>query len=206
MDSGQSQIELVQTAFWCGVDDWAGIMGDPLISGTVSMLGYGVTGWLILRVAAACMGRERWLWGMCGAFFLFQVANTHLDLHALIWTVGRCLAHAQGWYQDRREVQAIVIAAIALTGGMILLITVIVFWRNILGNLLLVLGTAIALMFTVIKGVSLHGLAAYYDGQHGPFRTADLIEYSGIVLALLAALIRLWRLRPPRRSIVARGP
>lgn len=187
------EIDKITGAVACGIQDWTALWGDPLVSGTVFMVAYLGAGLLILSGAGWLEGRARTLWRICGALFLFQVANTHLDLHALIFTVGRCLAHAQGWYQDRRQVQVIAVIVLAVVLALILIVTARYFWRSILGNLLLVLGVSIALGFTVLKGINLHGIEAYYAGQYGPFRGADLIELSGIALAALAALIRRMR-------------
>ena len=184
------EISTIAGAVACGIHDWTKFWGDPFVSGTVFMAAYLTAALMILSSAGWLDGRERTLWRICGTLFLFQVANTHLDLHALIFTIGRCLAHAQGWYEDRRQVQVIAVASLAVLLALILIVTAWYFWRSILGNLLLVLGVSIALGFTVLKGINLHGIEAYYAGQYGPFRGADLIELSGIALAALAALIR----------------
>ncbi len=174
----------------CGIGHWTELWGDPLVSGTVFLVAYLSAALLILSGARENTGRERTLWRICGFLFLFQVVNTHLDSHALIFTVGRCLAHAQGWYEDRRLVQTIAVIGLAIVLGLILLVVAIRFFHSILRNLVLVLGVSTALGFTVLKGINLHGLEAYYAGQYGPFRGADLIELSGIAIAALAALIR----------------
>ncbi|MEL6479741.1 MAG: hypothetical protein AAFR17_20630 [Pseudomonadota bacterium] len=181
----------------CGIRDWMDLWGDPPISGTVFMASYLTAALLILSGARRAAGRERRLWRICGFLFLFQVANTHLDAHALIFTTGRCLAHAQGWYQDRHAVQTLVAIGLAAVVGLILLAVAIRFFRSILRSFVLVLGVSIALGFTVLKGISLQGIEAYYAGQYGPFRGADLIELSGIALALFAALIRRFDSRTP---------
>lgn len=174
----------------CGISDWNKIWGDPIVSGSVFMVSYGGTAFLVLRVARRLAGRERVLWSICGALFLFQVANTHLDLHAFVFTFGRCLAHAQGWYQDRREVQFLVLAAAAALALAMLLVLVLVFRKHISGNALLIAGVGTALGMTLTKGINYHNLERYYGGDFGFFRGADLIEYAGIVLALSAALLR----------------
>ena len=91
-----NEIATIRDAIACGIDDWMGIWGDPLLSGALFMISYGVTSWLIFRAASQSSGRERRYWQLCGCLFAFQLLNTNLDLHALVWTTGRCLAHAQG--------------------------------------------------------------------------------------------------------------
>ncbi len=178
-------------ALLCGVEDWVGIFGDPLLSGTIFMLSYGVTAMAIFRASRETEVGERRYWQLCGYLFLFQLLNTNLDLHALVWTIGRCLAHAQGWYENRREAQILFLIGLALLILLVLCLTLFVFFRNILGNILLTLGVVIAIGFTLVKGINYHGIEQFYNHQIGPFRVADFIEYSGIVLAFLAALLRL---------------
>ena len=73
----------------------------------------------------------------------------------------------------------------------ILLVIILIFLRNIVQNLLLTLGVSIAVGFTLIKGISYHGLQQLYGKQVGFIHFADIIEYSGIVLAFIAAIARL---------------
>ncbi len=196
---------IVWDAFLCGVDKWTDHWGDPLLSGSIFMLSYGVAALMIFRAAREVTSRERGYWRLCGVLFVFQVVNTHLDLHALPGKFGRCLAYAQGWYQYHREVQIAflaavaaimaLMAAVAAIMALILLIVLITFFREIFSYFLLTLGVATALGITVVKGISYHGFEQYYGGHLGPFRTAAVIEYSGIVLAFLAALIRLRKIR-----------
>ncbi|NHX27458.1 DMT family transporter, partial [Escherichia coli] len=89
-----------------------------------------------LRIAARTEGRERWLWRICGWLFVFQVANTHLDMHALVVSYGRCLARAQGWYQGRHDIQLVVlIGALALAVA-----TLTVRSASSGGNLIMIVG------------------------------------------------------------------
>ena len=60
------------------------IWGDPLLSGTIFIVSYGVTALLIFKAAREAAARERHYWRLCGSLFLFQVVNTNLDLHALL--------------------------------------------------------------------------------------------------------------------------
>jgi hypothetical protein len=190
-----SEIKVIADAFLCGIDAWMDIWGDPLVSGSIFMISYGVTAWLIFRAAREAAKRERWYWQICGALFAFQTLNTNLDLHALIWTTGRCLAHAQGWYEYRKEIQVAFLVGLAILVALILLIVFMVFLRDIFRNFLLTFGVSIAIGFTIVKGISYHDLAQFYGLQVGPFHVADYIEYSGIVLAFIAAIIRLRQIR-----------
>ena len=186
------EVEVIKSALVCGFDGWMEIWGDPIFTGTLFMLSYGLTGWMIFRAASDMTDkRERYYWRLCGALFIFQLANTNLDLHALIWTTGRCLAHAQGWYDDRRDIQLWVLIGLAILIAIILLIVLKLFYRNILRNLLLTLGVSVALGFTIVKGINFHALQQIYGIQLGQLRIAEFIEYSGIVIAFVGASMRL---------------
>ena len=185
------EITIIGDAFVCGFDEWMDIWGDPLLSGTIFMLSYGITALLIFRAARGSVTREGWYWRLCGVLFLFQLVNTHLDLHAMVWTTGRCLARAQDWYEYRREIQIIFLICIGLILAAFLLIVLILFLRDIFGNFLLTLGASIALGFTIVKSINYHHLESIYGAQAGLFYVADYIEFSGIALAFLAAVIKL---------------
>jgi len=167
-----------------------GIWGDPLLSGSVLVLAYAITGVLALRTARGLEGRERALWVICGAVLVFQAFNTPLDLHAFVWTTGRCLAKLQGWYKARAQVQLNILIGVIATVGLVLALLGYLFRGKILANAKLVLGVAIAVGFTGVKGISIHGLAALYGRTLGPMKVADWIELSGIALAALAVFQR----------------
>jgi len=178
----------------CGIEKWNKVWGAPIFTGTVFMLCYGLAGLLMLGVGKRVLGRERILWRIGAFLCFFQTINTHLDLHAFVVTYGRCLAHAQGWYAARHSVQyGLLVTAIVVMVSLIL-IAMIYFRRNLAQNFLLIIGVSIFLGLTVAKGINYHDLEAYYAGNYGPFRGADLIELSGIFIAAAAAWLRRRRL------------
>jgi len=179
----------------CGIAGWMETWGDPFLTGVIFMVSYALAAGLILRIAFQTTGRECLLWQFYGVLFSFHVPNTHLDLHAFSGTFERCLAHAQGWYESRRQVQMIFLIAVALCALLVLLLTLFVFHKNIAGNLLLATGVAVALGITAIKGINHHDAEQFYGSAFGAFRGVDLIELSGsgIGIALIAATIRTMR-------------
>lgn len=189
----------------CGYEDWKTVWGDPWFSGSVFMLAYGVAGWLMLKVSRLAGKRESWLWRMCAFLFFFQVFNTHLDLHAFVVSYGRCLSRAQGWYDTRNDVQQLVLIVVFVTAACLILLTVLIFRRSLVENPLLVLGTTIALGMTVVKGINYHHFEKYYGQYFGPFRGADLVELSGILIALAAAMFWLRKLRTKNSTDIQHG-
>lgn len=184
-------------AFRCGFADWQQIWGDPLLSGTLLFLGYLLAGIYAWRVSRQMEGRERILWRLCAALMLFQAINTPLDLHAFVWTFGRCLSRLQGWYANRQAVQLLLLFALAFAGLALVMILCFFFRWALLRNSLLILGVLISLIFTAVKGVSLHDLADLYGVQLGSLYVADVIELVGIALVLLASWLRAFGNRNP---------
>lgn len=191
-----NELATIGVAAQCGVRDWAGIWGDPpLIAGPL-MAGYGLLGWGLVRVARHCTtGRERQLILLCAALVFAQLVNTPLDLHAFVWTFGRCLSHAQGWYEARRAVQMGALMLTALFFALLLSVLLIYFRRHLISHLLIVAGVALSIGCALVVAISLHSLRGLMSGTWGPFRTDDLIEAGGIALAGLGVLLRLWTVR-----------
>ncbi len=174
----------------CGAQDWSEIWGDPLITGSVAMISYLVTGLLVFWTAKQLLGRERILWMICAGLLIFQVMNTPLDLHAFVWTTGRCLAHIQGWYNERRAIQIILAAGVLIVAGLLFLAGLIFFRKSLKSSFVLLTGVGLALGLTVIKGISFHDFARTLNIAVGPFRIADLIELLGVAIAALAVPLR----------------
>ena len=185
----------------CGYTHWQDIWGDPLFSGTVLVLAYAITGVLTLKTARSFRGRERALWVVCGAVLVFQAFNTPLDLHAYVWTTGRCLAKLQGWYKARAQVQVVLLVGLLAATGLFLAACGYLFRGKIIANGKLVLGVVIAVGFTGVKGISLHELAALYGRALGPMKIAEWIELFGIALAALAVWTRRRVLRRERSGL-----
>jgi hypothetical protein len=171
----------------CGIEAWSGFWGDPWLSGSLIMITYGIAAWLARLVALGLTGTERVAWTLAAVLLAFQVLNTPLDLHGLMWASGRCLAHIQGWYADRYAYQREILAVLAVGFCLIACLAMIVLRRHPLSNGLLVTGLCLSLGMTLVKGVNYHHLEALYQARVGPLRIPDLVELAGIACVLLAA-------------------
>lgn len=186
----------------CGIERWSLLWGDLMVTGMIIMAAYAVVAvlmfWVAQRAAGRAAGRERWFWRLCGLLFFFMVFNTHFDLHALPTSIGYCLSKSQGWHDQRGAFRMTVMAGTAGFVALSLLVLLMIFARNIAGNLLLVLGVAVIAGFTATKAIG-HKEAEqlyaerFYLEPIGVFHMADVIELSGIAIVLLAALWRLVR-------------
>ncbi len=163
--------------YHCIIHRWTVMWGDPWLTGTVTMLLYGIGGLLLLRVARRTDSTDRRLWMLCAFLFFFQVVNTHLDLHAVPGAIGHCVSRAQGWYESRGQVRVLGLIVIATVTLVVVAAATIAWWRSISANALLVLGVAITVAFTLVRGTALDDLEKVYHLTAGPFTWGDLIEY-----------------------------
>jgi hypothetical protein len=83
------------------------LVGDPTVLGWTITLGFGVASGTALCAFALQpkRARERALWLCLGLALGFLALNKQLDLQVTLDHVGRSLARAQGWYQDRDVVK-----------------------------------------------------------------------------------------------------
>ncbi|MFL4468329.1 hypothetical protein ACERZ8_00015 [Tateyamaria armeniaca] len=170
-------------------------LGDPALIAGPLMVGYALLGWGLVRVARSAAGRERQLILLCAVLVGVQMINTPLDMHAFVWTFGRCLSHAQGWYEARRSVQVGALMLTVVFFALLFVVLLIYFRRHLISNLLIIAGVALSIGCALIVAISLHQLRGLTSGTWGPFRTDDLIEASGIALAGLGVALRLWSAR-----------
>jgi hypothetical protein len=107
---------------------WHPDIGDPTLGGWITVIAYFGTALLAYRAlrfhsrnfgsksastnAQALVGF--WLL-ITGALVLLGI-NKQLDLQSWFTEVGRDLARAQGWYEGRRSVQALFVAALVFLG------------------------------------------------------------------------------------------
>lgn len=170
---------------------WAPGIGDPSWIGWLTTVSYFAAVWLCFdafRSALPRMRRERiWLVLACGMLLLG--VNKQLDLHTLMTEVGRQVAHEQGWFGQRRQVQAVFAAVIAIV-SLASLASMFMFARKQRPELRLsLLGAVVLIGFVVMRSASFEHV--------GPRNVGDkfnaVIEISGIVCVALGAF--LWRMR-----------
>jgi len=124
--------------------EWSPTIGDPTLMGWLTVLAYFLTAWLCLRAfntersgperpyrqtipALLRVLRKSWpdppllarraaLWLFLAIVFFCLGINKQLDLQSLVTQVGRTVAHTQGWYDQRRMVQAILVGLVLIAG------------------------------------------------------------------------------------------
>jgi ribose/xylose/arabinose/galactoside ABC-type transport system permease subunit len=141
--------------------------------------------------------RMPWVWLGLGMLLLAIAAAEWWNLGQMVADAGRSEAREEGWYRDRRPIQAFVICGMAavITGTWI---AARARAPKEYGRYWPVISIAVALLgFVIIRGISLHALdAAFNEPVLGVVRAGDLIEIAGAGAISAAALV-LVILRPP---------
>lgn len=176
--------------------------------GWVTVLAYGLTTGLCFRAYRRARSQEAnsrpsgvtLLWAGLAALLLLLGINKQLDLQSLLTQVGKDLAHAQGWYEQRRGVQVAFIAAVAGVFGL-LGSTALWLARGRLRELRLALvGTAFLLAFVVARAASFHHVDVLLYMDLGGLKLNWVFELSGIAcIGVGAARSKPGRPRPTKK-------
>ncbi len=183
------------------------ISGDPTVMGWTICLGYGVAGGLCARRFRHVLHlgtinlrlRALALWGLLAALLLALGLNKQLDLQTGLTQLARALAYEQGWYEQRRVVQAIVIGCLSLMtmGG-----TLWMLWRlpraSSRARVALMGGIGLVL-FVTLRAISFHHLDQWLGFELIGAPLHVTLELGGIACVGLAAAWR-HRVTPPEAS------
>jgi hypothetical protein len=176
---------------------WHPGIGDPNVTGWVTVLAYGAA----MVLGALCAAREpagdprRRVWAAVAMSMALLGVNKQLDLQSWFTEVGRDMAHAQGWYASRQTAQVLFIATLASVG----LIGLWWLGRALrgLGSELRWVGAGLVLLtvFVVIRATSFHHVDRWLHLElAGSVRLNAVLELGGIGIIAGAAAARLRRL------------
>ena len=175
---------------------WSPGIGDPTIGGWITVALYltaSISCWITARrlsPAYAQLLHERHAWFAIAVLFLLLGINKQLDLQSALTEIGRILAYSEGWYRERRIVQAAFIGFVALACGFAMIVLLI--WaRHTPGpTWLALLGTVIVFGFVLIRASSFHHMDRFIGTHILGFRWNWILEMGGISLTLIASV---WR-------------
>jgi hypothetical protein len=178
----------------CLFSRWSPGLGDPHPMGWVTvgiyLLAASAAGVLAVRgqFAAPGAGRERVFWALAAALLLALAINKQLDLQSALTAAARCLAQAQGWYEDRRAVQVAFILGLAM-GGLVALVSLTVLLQGTLRRTgLALLGLVFVTLFVVIRAAGFHHMDALINTSVVGVKMNWTLELSGPFIVLAAAL------------------
>lgn len=172
---------------------WQPGIGDPNATGWLTVLAYLLCMVLALRVSRRLAGqRGRGFWLLIAVLTGFLALNKQLDLQSAMTALGRCLAQAQGWYENRRLVQVGVIGALLV----LMLLALLAGLRGMRGQLrqngLALAGLAVLCAYVAVRAVGFHHMDALIGQRHLGVSANYLFENAGLALIALnaAAILR----------------
>lgn len=183
---------------------WVMGIGDPTPMGWVTVAAY-------LLAAAICVvwakptGRGRLLPLALAAAMALLAVNKQLDLQSLLTEMGRDLARAQGWYEDRREFQTAFIAGFAGLAGVGFVLVAWLLRGRFRECMLAVLGLGFLLAFVAVRAASFHRVDQGLGDMWAGWRFNWILELGGIALVGSGALVG-WRVRRGRPAMTAGSP
>lgn len=193
---------------------WMPGIGDPTLMGWVTVAAYFTA--FFFSVACAMLADNgnsmekatihRRLWCFIALTLLGLGINKQLDFQTLITEVGRVLAKRQGWYEHRKTVQVLFIAAVACGCIYSLLFiwhTVENVWKK---NRLALVGMVFLVSFILIRATSSHGVDKMLGLNLSGIKMNCLFELGGIAFIWISSLIHLKHgFRKSRQVVMKKG-
>ncbi len=181
----------------CVFATWSPKIGDPTIMGWVTVAAYIVATVFALLAMIRQSGRQRTFWLILTLLLFALAINKQLDLQSALTAAGRCMAQAQGWYDNRRIVQftfIILIVVIAVGASVLLSWTM---RRDFAQLWLAILGLVFLLAFVAIRAAGFHHFDQLIGYTIGGFRMNWVFELTGIIMIGANAF---WLLRKHRKT------
>lgn len=180
--------------------NWTPGIGDPSIAGWCTVAAYFGTSALCVR-ALRRGGEPRLFWIGLATLMALLGINKQLDFQSLLTELARNAAHAGHWFQARRIVQAIFVAAVGL-GGLFGAVLVLRFARAApRPTRIAAIGTVILIGFVVIRAASFHHIDGLLGMRLGILRWNVWLELTGIAIIAAAATAAAGPFRPRRAAL-----
>lgn len=184
----------VEPLFTCVSHDWGPGIGDPDFDGWLGVALYGLAALMAVllirrdRFPGNWRLRSRVLWGLVAMLMAFLALNKQLDLQTLLIAGGRCVARANGWYEDRRLLQRDFIIALAVW---IVLSGWLMIWLlrgAVHRNRLLLSGLGVVLAFVLVRAMHFFHVLEPENIllDYGVHVLTTALEFLGPVLILAA--------------------
>jgi hypothetical protein len=129
-----------------------------------------------------------WLWLVSAGAMVLLGANKQLDLQTSFIDTVREQAFAGGWYDRRREYQALFILVVCFVGFCSMAALAFVLRRIMRRALLVVLGLCTLVMFVIVRAASFHYVDAVLNVGGPQIRVSSVTELIGISMVIAAAV------------------
>ena len=133
--------------------------------------------------------RETWFWLGCTLLLVLLGLNKQLDFQSVITTVGRTLAHQEGWFEYRRLVQAVFVLALGAGAAGAMIVLSIWLRRSARPVKVAAGGLVMLLAFIVLRAASFHHMDAWVTADVAGMRSGWWLELAGILVIGLSAFV-----------------
>lgn len=187
--------------------NWSPRIGDPTPIGWLTVILYLAAAYALwcvvrrLRTTGDDAGSEKLVWSIFAILFIALGINKQLDLQSAFTEIGRVIASAQGWYDQRWIVQVYFVGLVTGCAATAAVVLLVLLRRAPAPALLALLGTAFVLTFVVVRAASFHHVDVLIGRKVLGVRWNWILEIGGIMIVLLAAR---WRLKQLDRRQGAR--
>ena len=123
--------------------------------------------------------------------FRLSRCEKQLDLQSALTEAGRILALDEGWYGDRREVQAIFIAIVIAVSVLFVGVLSLSARRIPVPTWFAIIGTVVVIGYVLIRAASFHHIDRFISRSVLGFRWNWALEMGGITIVLLAKRLSL---------------
>lgn len=168
---------------------WKPGIGDPTFMGWFTVASYFLCALMALSLAYRDRRDDRKsfsFWLGIGMIMILLGINKQLDLQSLLTEIGRQIARAQGWMDQRRAVQFSFIVIFA-TASITAFVWLTVKFRDVLKRFLLAFsGLFFLLGFIIIRATSFHHVEEVLDFRLVGVRMNWIFELTGIYMILAA--------------------
>jgi hypothetical protein len=137
---------------------------------------------------------------------MFSGARMSINTAAPDAEVGRILAHKQGWYDDRQEVQKMFIAGLCGAAAAGCVAIAVAAYHMPPSTRLALCGIVVLTAFVLIRASSFHQVDILLNTRTIGLKVNWILENGGILLVTLAAGLRLARASASERAANAHLP
>lgn len=187
---------------------WRLCIGDPYPIGWIIFAAYLIASVLCFYVGNSISKsnsinkekRDIIFWYGLSILLFFLGINKQLDLQTLFTASGRAIAHSQGWYTIRREVQKIFIIGFTFISLFSLIGIGIFFKKQVLKNYYIIIGAIVIVFYVIIRASTFNHIEFIPSGLHTIFsiHTKYIIELLGLLFILYGAIKKLKEIKIKR--------
>jgi len=174
---------------------WSLHVGDPYLMGWIIFGGYLIASILCLftgisKAKLEVSHKNLIFWFGLSIIMLLLGINKQLDLQVLFIAIGRIIAHSQGWFDIRREVQKIFIISSALSSLIFIAITSWFLKKQLLKNIIIIIGFILIFSFVLIRAFSINHIVFIPSQLNhvGSIKLKYVLESCGILCICYGAL------------------